>query len=142
MTRIQLVIIVAILAVILVIAVPRAVKMRRISRAEYHVLIIASGFAQYRMDTGQECSRIEDLMKDPGVAGWMGPYISEKVIQNPWGGKYAVELEKQKIGIPKGDLAPDQYEFGGFEEISFSFAILYSTWSNHNRLFPAPYRII
>ena len=30
--------------------------------------------------------------------------------------------EKQKIGIPRGDVAPDQYEFGGSAEISFSFS--------------------
>jgi hypothetical protein len=52
----------------------------------------------------------------------MGPYISEKMIQNPWGGTYGVEPESQKIGIPKGDAAPDRYEFGGANEISFSFA--------------------
>ena len=123
MTRIQLVIIVAIVAVISAIAGPRAVKMRRISRAENNVFGIASGFARYREDTGQECARIEDLLEDPGVPGWMGPYINEKIIQNPWGGKYGIEPESQKIGILKGDVAPDQYEFGGSEEISFSFAI-------------------
>ena len=122
MTRIQLVIVVAIVVVIAVIAVPRAVKMSRISRAEYHALLIATGLANYRTDTGQECTEIEDLLKDPGANGWMGPYISIKILQNPWGGTYEVELESQKVGIPRGDNAPDQYEFGGSEEISFSFA--------------------
>ena len=120
MTRIQFVIVVAIVIVIAVIAVPRAVKMSRISRAESHILSIATGFANYRTDTGQDCMRIEDLLNDPGVNGWMGPYISNKILQNPWGGTYETELESQRIGIPKGDKAPDRYEFGGSEEISFS----------------------
>ena len=127
MTRIQLLIIVAILAVIVVIAVPRAVKMSRISHAEHHVLTIANGFAMYRLDTGQECTKIQELLKNPGVHGWMGPYINNKIIQNPWGGTYGVEPKSQKIGIPKGDAAPDRYEIDGLEEISFSFVILYST---------------
>jgi type II secretory pathway pseudopilin PulG len=118
MTRVQLVIVVAIAAVIAAIAVPRTVKMSRISRAEHHVLTIARGLAQYREDTGQECSRIENLLKNPGIPEWNGPYINEEVTRNPWGGTYKVESKSPKVGIPKGDKAPDQYEFGGSEEIS------------------------
>ena len=121
MTRIQLIIVVAMVAVIAAIAGPRAVNMSRISRAEHEVAVIADGFARYRADTGQECAKIGHLISDPGVAGWMGPYIDEKP-GNPWGGEYGVELENQKVGISKGDAAPDRYEFGGSEEISFSFA--------------------
>lgn len=124
MTRIQLVIVVAIVAMIAVVAGPKAMKMRRVSRAERDVLSIVDGFVQYRVDTdGQECRKIGDLLEDPGTPGWMGPYIGERAAQsNPWGGKYAVDLEKQRIMIPKGDPAPDQYEVGGSEEISFSFS--------------------
>ena len=122
MTRIQLVVAVAIAAVIVAIAVPRAIKISRISHAEHHVYTIVSGFARYQEDTGRECAKIKDLLEDPGVPGWMGPYIAEKMIRNPWGGVYEAELKKQKVGIPKGDTAPDRYEFDGSEEISFSFA--------------------
>ena len=53
----------------------------------------------------------------------MGPYASRRVVEkNPWGGKYVAELDKQKIAIPRGDVAPDQYELGGSSEISFSYA--------------------
>lgn len=123
MTRIQLIVVVALVVVIAAIAVPRALKMHRISRAEHDILVIADGFVRYRVDTeGQECQRIDDLLEDPGVDGWMGPYISRKVVQkNPWGGKYGIEFGKQKVVIPRGDPAPDQYELGGTEEISFSY---------------------
>ena len=122
MTRTQLIIIIAIIVVIAAIAVPRGVKMQRISSAERHVASMANGFAQYRRDTGQECNSIADLLKDPGITGWLGPYINEKMTRNPWGGGYKADIEKQKIGIPRGDAAPDQYEFGGSAEISFSFS--------------------
>ena len=124
MTRIQLVVVVAIVVIIAVIAGPRAIKMQRISRAERDVLSIADGFVQYRVDTaGEECQRIQDLREDPGVSGWMGPYVGKKVMKgNPWGGTYEVDLEKQKIVIPRGDAAPDRYEQGGSREISFSYA--------------------
>ena len=124
MTRIQLVVVVAIVVIIAVIAGPRAIKMQRISRAGRDVLSIADGFVQYRVDTaGEECQRIQDLREDPGVPGWMGPYVGKKTMKgNPWGGTYEVDLEKQKIVIPRGDAAPDHYEQGGSKEISFSYA--------------------
>lgn len=124
MTRIQLAIVVALVAIIAAIAGPRAIKMWRISSAERDILKIADGFVKYRADTdGEECQKIEDLLDDPGVPGWMGPYISRKLVHsNPWGGKYGVESEKQRVVIPEGDPAPDEYELGGSKEISFSFA--------------------
>ena len=122
MKRTQLIVIVAIVVIMAAVALPRAIKMSRISKAERHVASIASGFAQYHRDTGQECKSIEDILRDKGIPGWLGPYINEEMTRNPWGGGYRADLEKQKIGIPGGDEAPDQYELGGSEEIGFSFS--------------------
>lgn len=121
MTRIQFVIVLALIILITAIATPRAIKISRLTKAEHYALTIASAFKQYQIDTGQECSSIDSLLNDNGVSGWLGPYINPKILRNPWGGAYAVEPQKKKIGIPVGDKAPDQYEFGGKEEISFSF---------------------
>ena len=122
MKRTQLLVIIAIIVIMAAVALPRAIKMQRISSAEHHVARIASGFAQYRRDTGQECKSIEDILRDKGIPGWLGPYIDEEMTRNPWGGGYEADLENQKIGIPGGDKAPDKHEFGGSEEISFSFS--------------------
>ncbi|HGE70779.1 TPA: hypothetical protein ENX78_08090 [Candidatus Poribacteria bacterium] len=121
MTRIQLVIVLALIAVISIISVPRAVKLSRLSKAEHYALTISNAFQQYKADTGKECTSIESLLDSQGVSGWLGPYINKKVIKNPWGGTFAVDQKNKKIGIPVGDKAPDQYEFGGSEEISFSY---------------------
>ncbi len=121
MTRIQLVIILAIVAIITIVAVPRWIKVSHITKAEHAALTIMSAFQQYKTDTGQECKNIESLLNDPGVPGWLGPYISEKTMRNPWGGDYTADTKNKKIGIPVGDKAPDQYELGGSEEISFSY---------------------
>ena len=99
MTRIQLVIILALVAVISIIAVPRWVKMSHITKAEHAALTITSAFQQYQVDTGQECNSIESLLKDSGVSGWLGPYISEKTMCNPWGGSYAFDTKSKKIKV-------------------------------------------
>jgi hypothetical protein len=121
MTRIQFVIVLALVVVIAIVAVPRAIVVSRLTKAENRALTIASAFQQYRVDTGQECSTIDNLLNDSGVSGWLGPYISAKIVLNPWGGTYTIDSQKKKIGIPVGDKAPDQYELGGEKEISFSF---------------------
>ncbi|HGJ64632.1 TPA: hypothetical protein ENS27_04500 [bacterium] len=121
MTRIQFVIVLALIILITAIATPRAIKISRLTKAEHYALTIASAFKQYQIDTGQECSSIDSLLNDNGVSGWLGPYINSKILRNPWGGTYTIESQKKKIGIPVGDKAPDQYELGGKEEISFSF---------------------
>jgi len=121
MTRIQFIIILALIVLITVIATPRAIKISRFTKAEHYALTIASAFKQYQIDTGQECPSIDNLLNDNGVSGWLGPYINPKILRNPWGGSYAIETQKKKIVIPVGDKAPDQYELGGKEEISFSF---------------------
>ncbi len=121
MTRIQFVIVLVLVILISAIAAPRAIKISRLTKAEHYALTIASAFKQYKADTGQECSSIDNLLTDPGISGWLGPYISEKLLRNPWGGTYTIEQKNKKIAIPVGDKAPDQYELGGAEEITFSF---------------------
>jgi len=121
MTRIQLVIVLALVAIIAAISVPKAIKLSRLNKAEHYALTISSAFQQYKIDTGKECAGIDNLLSDNGVSGWLGPYISQKTVRNPWGGTFAVDQKSKKIGIPLGDKAPDQYEFGGPEEISFSY---------------------
>jgi type II secretory pathway pseudopilin PulG len=121
MARIQLVIVLALVAIIAAISIPRAIKLTRLTKAEHYALTISSAFQQYKIDTGKECESIENLLSENSVSGWLGPYVSQKVINNPWGGVFAVDQKSKKIGIPVGDKAPDQYEFGGSEEISFSY---------------------
>jgi len=122
MTRIQLIILVALVAIIIAIAAPKGIGQLRISKAENQTLAIAKAFTQFRKDAGLECNRIQDLLENPGVSGWMGPYIDINTTQNPWGGNYENDSIAQKIGIPKGDKAPDKFEFGGSEEISCSYS--------------------
>ena len=123
MTRTQLLAVIALAVIIAAVSIPRAIMISRITRAEQRALIVANGFKRYNADTGQECSKIQDLLANPGVIGWLGPYINEKVLQNPWGGTYEVDLKSRKIKIPAGDAAPDKYEYGGSEEISFRFGL-------------------
>lgn len=121
MTRIQFIITIAVVIIIALIAIPRAIVLSRINKAEHNALTIANGFKKYKADTGQDCKSIRDLITNPGIDGWAGPYVKEKVLRNPWNGTYEVDLKNKRIVIPNNDKAPDKFELGGSEEIGYSF---------------------
>ncbi len=77
-TLIEIVIAVAILAILAGIAIPVASKAfdskaRRSTRTELEEL--ADSAAEYFRDTFQFPTKALDLLADPGVAGWRGPYV-------------------------------------------------------------------
>lgn len=39
----------------------------------------------YYLDTGNTPQRLEDLVSDPDVAGWNGPYVKAQLLKDPWG---------------------------------------------------------
>ncbi len=121
MTRIQFIITIAIAVIIALIAIPRAILISRINKAEHNALTIANGFKKYKADTGQDCKNISDLITNPGINGWSGPYVKEKVLRNPWNGTYEIDLKNKRIVIPNNDKAPDKFELGGTEEIGYSY---------------------
>ena len=47
---------------------------------------LAAKVEQYRMDTGQMPSNLDALVTNPGVGGWLGPYVrNAKDLNDPWG---------------------------------------------------------
>ncbi|BCX46755.1 hypothetical protein HAHE_06630 [Haloferula helveola] len=52
---------------------------------------------RYKADCGQYPGKAEDLSKDPGVAGWDGPYYS--TIVDPWGVPYQIELIDEQLHV-------------------------------------------
>ncbi len=46
---------------------------------------LAAKVEQYRMDTGQLPSSLDALVTNPGVNGWLGPYVRKiEDLQDPW----------------------------------------------------------
>lgn len=52
---------------------------------------LAAKVEQYRMDTGQIPSSLDALVSNPGVSGWLGPYVRKaEDLQDPW--KRAIQI--------------------------------------------------
>ncbi len=87
---IEFVICLAITGVLFVAAAPYITEIRETSKASAMKIsydAIADATFRYNQDTaGIWPSSLSDLMKDPVVAGWAGPYLSHSHASNPWGG--------------------------------------------------------
>lgn len=67
---------------------------------------------QYQQDTFQYPQSLNDLIRDPGVKNWEGPYLkkSKALPKDPWGKQYHYELTEGNAEHPY-----ELYSFGGIK---------------------------
>ena len=127
MTLVQAIVLIVLVAIIVILALPPFLENRKLSQAVSDVEMIADACEDYFKDTGEYCTKLEDLTKlDP-----KGKKYLEKISKNPWGGSYVIDLKGKggKIGIPKDDQkVPEKYRFGGIAEVSKIYKEGASLW--------------
>jgi type II secretory pathway pseudopilin PulG len=118
MTRIQLLILIALASVIVALTLPPWLEDRKVSQADVDVEIIAVAIQKYFKHTGEYPQDLANLVADPGREGWRGPYL-ESIPETPWGGSYQMRGDSYKICIPSDHpRVPAKYKRGGVAEIS------------------------
>ncbi|RKU11079.1 hypothetical protein C6501_13135 [Candidatus Poribacteria bacterium] len=118
MTRIQLLILVAIVIIIGVLSYPPWAEYRKVGQADVDVEMLAVAIKKYYKYTQTYPTRLAQLVTDPDIEGWRGPYL-KSIPKTPWGGNYALVQENYKVGIAKDHpRVPTKYRIGGIAEIS------------------------
>ena len=118
MTRIQLLILIALTALILFTSLPPWLEDRKVSQADSDVETIAGAIRKYFKHTGVYPKKLGDLMANPGLPGWKGSYL-EEIPETPWGGGYRLLHNAYKVSISADhSRAPAKYRLGGVAEIS------------------------
>lgn len=88
-TLIEILIVVALIAGILAFAANRIFggqNRANVKLAEGQLATLAAKVDQYQLDTGSLPDTLEALVRKPGNAnGWLGPYIKEADLKDPWG---------------------------------------------------------
>lgn len=51
---------------------------------EVQVEKLSAAVESYNSDVGEYPRSLEDLSKDPGISGWLGPYADEKDLKDQW----------------------------------------------------------
>ncbi|MFH1740866.1 MAG: type II secretion system protein GspG, partial [bacterium] len=80
--------IIGILAGAVLINISGQSKRARIQRAKSDITSIETGLSLYEMAIGEYPEDLQDLIEDPGIEGWSGPYFKKKSILDPWGNEY------------------------------------------------------
>ncbi len=64
------------------------------------VTSLAAKVEQFEMDTGSLPQRLEDLLTSPGnTKGWLGPYVKEASLKDPWNTSYEYRVADRKFVI-------------------------------------------
>ena len=118
MTRLQLLILIVLTAVIGTLSLPPWLEYRKVGTADVDVETIAVAIKKYQRHTGSYPTRLDALVTDPDIEGWRGSYL-ESIPETPWGDSYALLQDKYKIGIASDHRrVPEKYRIGGVAEIS------------------------
>ena len=118
MTRIQVLILIALAALIVVLSLPPWLEYRKALQADGDVEAIATEIKKYLRHTGEYPQTLEALITDPGVEGWRASAL-ESIPETSWGGHYQILHDSYKVCIPANHpRAPEKYRLGGIAEIS------------------------
>jgi len=67
----------------------------RYKEAQIMVQKLTQAVAEYNLDTGSYPDSLSDLVNDNGEPMWMGPYIKEKELKDPWKEPYHFSANSQ-----------------------------------------------
>lgn len=87
MTLIEIVIVIVLIGGIL--AVVGSQVMGNSDKAKFRLTEVqieklSAAVESYNSDVGEYPRTLEDLSKDPGISGWLGPYADDKDLKDPW----------------------------------------------------------
>ncbi len=118
MTRSQLLILIALGAIILTLSLPPYVEYNwKVRPADGDVDAIAGAIRKYYKHTGAYPQSLEDLISNPSIEGWKGRYL-EDMPKTPWGGSYQILPDSYKVCISENHpRVPKKYKHGGIAEI-------------------------
>ncbi|WP_154224315.1 type II secretion system protein GspG [Marinicella rhabdoformis] len=84
-------------------------------KSRYHLIKLDQAIAEYRLDTGYYPVALMDLAIDSEDPMWMGPYVKEKELTDPWGKKYHYQFFQHVGGYQLYTLGSD-HSVGGSEQ--------------------------
>ena len=93
-TLIELIIVIIIITTLALLVVPRFMGRTEEARRAAALADIKTGLGtaleMFETDTGNYPAQLEDLLEDPGVPNWRGPYLKDasQIPNDPWGNPY------------------------------------------------------
>jgi general secretion pathway protein G len=104
-TLVELLVVIVIISLLAGIVAPRFFG--QIDKAKYDLTkskmaAIESAIDAYFLNCGDYPKAFDDLLTDPGVSGWAGPYLKPSQLRDPWGYDYIYD--------PAGTVSGGNYD--------------------------------
>ena len=64
-------------------------------QAKIEVQKLSQSVSEFYLDTGNMPDSLDELYNDNGESMWMGPYVKEKELKDPWGEPYHYSANSQ-----------------------------------------------
>jgi len=64
-------------------------------QAQLEVQKLTAAVQEFYLDTGNLPNSLDQLVNDSGDSMWMGPYVKEKELTDPWGESYLFSARSQ-----------------------------------------------
>ena len=61
-------------------------------QAKIEVQKLSQSVSEFYLDTGNMPDSLDELYNDNGESMWMGPYVKEKELKDPWGEEYKYSI--------------------------------------------------
>ena len=90
-TLVELLVVIVILSVLTAIGAPKLID--QIDKSKWDLTkpgmkTIETAIDSYILNCRQLPSNLNDLVANPGISGWTGPYLKKNQINDPWGFEY------------------------------------------------------
>ena len=94
-TLVELLVVIVILSLLTGIAAPKIID--QIDKSKWDLTKpgmapIETAINTYHMNCGDYPSTLHNLLNDPGINGWSGPYLKPSQLRDPWGFEYGYIL--------------------------------------------------
>jgi general secretion pathway protein G len=90
-TLVELLLVLVILALIGGLVLPGIIgkaEGAKVKAAASQVSRLSMAVESFYLDTGTTPESLEQLVEEPGVGGWNGPYVKPSLLKDPWGRDY------------------------------------------------------
>lgn len=68
--------------------------------AESGITALAAKIEQFETDTGNLPQSLDELVREPGNArGWLGPYVKESALKDPWNTPYQYSVSDRSFTL-------------------------------------------
>ncbi|MEJ2647262.1 MAG: type II secretion system major pseudopilin GspG [Sedimentisphaerales bacterium] len=86
-TLVELLVVIVILSMLAGIVAPKffsQITKAKVDSCPAKMAVVESAIETFLLNTGEYPVTLDELLNDPGIPGWTGPYLQEKQLYDPW----------------------------------------------------------